>query len=322
MIISTMTQIPEEPVSVVIPTVGRLDLLQESLPILLDDPATAEVILVLDNPRAEDALRTLAATDPRIRVDVLGFDRELPGEQTGRDIGALRARSDIVLCLDDDVMPTPGLVTGHAARQGKGPDLLVLGYMPVVVPIPSGKERVYQQGYERMCARYQQDPMEVMRSLWGGNFSLRRRHWMRAMQLERVPLEYHADRELGLVLLRLGLRGVFARELRAEHRYRRHAMAVLPEARASALDLLRLNLAYPELVPPPARSRRWAIRILARAMHRPRIMLVVHAALLTVIRASAAVWAKAVEELAIKLLWRLEFDRTLSLADRPSPSGG
>ena len=151
---------------------------------------------------------------------------------------------------------------------------------------------------------------------------VRRRHWLQAIERERVPIEYHEDREFGLVLMELGLHGVFARELRAEHRYRREAAAAVREARASAIDQLRLHDAYPSVVQPPRRSRHLSIRAVAHAMRRRRAERLVRGMLLRTIRLAEAAGAGQSEELLIKLLWRLTFDRTLESALRPSwPQG-
>ena len=292
----------------VIPTVGRVELLEETLPVLLADPATAEVILVVDNPAAESSVAALADGE-RVRVTVPAGSGRLPADQGARDAGVRESRSEVVLSLDDDVVPKPGLVSGHASWHAEADNLVVLGYMPVVTPKPNGRERLYARTYEWMCGTFDEDPARVVDYLWGGNFSVRRRHWLQALEARRVPMSYHGDRELGLVLKGLGLEGVFDRSLSAEHRFRRDMSTVAYEATLSAMDLRRLSAAYPSAVDPPRPSRRAVARAVARAMEHDRIDSAVGSALTGVARVAAATRSRAVEEAAVRALWKLSFDR-------------
>ena len=101
--------------------------------------------------------------------------------QPARDFpGSERLAFDVILTLDDDVEPTPGLVTGHAVAHSQMDRVLVLGYMPVV-PIherghrSSAVARIYSESYERACTTFAGDPGAILLGLSGGHFSLRRR---------------------------------------------------------------------------------------------------------------------------------------------------
>ena len=87
--------------SVVVPTHGRSELLPVVLAPLLRDPATAEVVAVADGDDAAFALlETLARRHPRL----VAHRTDGAGENGARQAGIDRARSEVVVLLDDDVV--------------------------------------------------------------------------------------------------------------------------------------------------------------------------------------------------------------------------
>ena len=183
-----------------------------------------------------------------------------------REHGAKLAREEVILALDDDIIAAPGMVSGHARWHKMGSDLVVLGYMPVAPPPPGGRwsaaTRLYAEDYERACDAFDQAPDSALTGLWGGNFSVRREHWRRADELERVRLDsMHTDREFGLRLHQLGLRGRFDRRLRAFHHDERSATRLAEAARGSAVATVRFEQAGVVPPDPPIRSRyaRWIV---------------------------------------------------------------
>src|SRR5947199_7203226 len=109
--------------SVIVPTTGSRPLGRVLGP-LLDDEATAEVLVVLDTGAA-------VHLDGDGRVRLVHLPEGQSGESAARQTGLEAAREDVVVFLDDDVIPGPGLVSGHAARHGAETHRLVLGYMPI-----------------------------------------------------------------------------------------------------------------------------------------------------------------------------------------------
>jgi hypothetical protein len=154
-----------------------------------------------------------------------------------REAGARAADSEIVLFLDDDVLAEPGLVAGHAARHAEGGPDVVLGYMPVALPVrPSPEDfatRIYAREYEGRCAVYEQDQVSVLRELWAGNFSMRREACLAVgMPNPRYTARYHPDRDFGLRCLEAGLTGAFDSSLRAWHLHSRALPAFVRDARS------------------------------------------------------------------------------------------
>ncbi|MDX6388013.1 MAG: hypothetical protein QOD85_1815, partial [Gaiellaceae bacterium] len=196
-------------------------------------------------------------------------------------------------------------------REGKR--LLVLGYMPVQLPPRRGRDdfstRLYAEGYEERCSIYDEDPVSVLRELWGGNFSLRREH-LGALGVVGDS-HYHSDRELGNRLLEAGFVGEFDRSLRARHLHDRPLDAFSRDARSQGAGRLLVHQlheatlgplpenAFEEGLPPSARK-------LLRATRRPRFRQLVCSVLsLTVVAAGYARWWRG-QDLAAKFLRRVE----------------
>ena len=245
-------------VSVVIPTAGgRAALLERSIERLLEDPATQEVIVVIDatDEATERVVEAARERDRRVRrvpgPSLVGGPRNRG--QSARIAGAHAASSSVVLALDDDVGPLPGLVSGHLARHLEGADLVVVGYMPVV-PVADRRgamdatARLYSARYERACDRYERSGEAALR-LWSGNFSLRREHWLRAVAGDDEYPPYHDDLAFGLRLRDLGIHGVFDRNLVARHWYRRSARELLDDAIGSGVGMARVRALHPEFRP-------------------------------------------------------------------------
>jgi glycosyltransferase involved in cell wall biosynthesis len=232
-----MASPPIPSVTVVIPTHNRSD----RLAVLLDalEPEGQEIVVVA-NACEDDSLDFLEARAQR--NDLLKpVSMEAAGQLLAMQTGVELAQGEVVLLLDDDVIAEPGLVAGHAARHAAGDGLVVLGYMPAVVPQPrrAGAYPVdlYARAYERVCAEYERNPETILDGLWAGNVSMRRSDALRVGLVPDQPLVegygYHEDRDFGLRCAAAGLRGVFDRRLLAHHHYERDPDSFLRTSRNS-----------------------------------------------------------------------------------------
>jgi len=209
--------------SVVAPTYQRRQALERFVEPLLADDAVDELVMAVDG--SDDGsvqwLSDRAARDPRLVV------LDLPNRGAGatRQAGIEAASGDVVLLLDDDVIASPGLVTGHARHHLDGERKLVLGYMPnpweALPASRRGIARIYRRAYESHVARYLKDPLFVLHGFWGGNFSMARRDFLE-VGMERLAVKRgQDDREFGIRCLKAGIRGVFDPSLSATHEYSR-----------------------------------------------------------------------------------------------------
>jgi len=253
-------------VSVVIPSIGR-DVLAEVVAQALAQGA-GEVVVVAD-AHPEVVARVLAdarlTEDPRLRVLRGPGQGAAPARQCGVDA----VTGDVVLLLDDDVVPGPALLAGHRRAHAAGPDRVVVGYMPVAPDLIASRVTavIYSNDYEAECRMLDADPSRVLYQLWAGNVSMRR------TDCERVPQAVDTfmglsreDEEFGFRCLRAGLVGVFDRSLVAVHYHDRPVAAFLACARAQSEASRHLHDLYPDLVAigDPAAglpmAARWVVR--------------------------------------------------------------
>ena len=236
-------------ISVVVPSVGRgalAEIVRRSL-----EQGALEVVVVADaNPEAVSRVLDLwlASGDARVRM-VAGPGR---GVALARQRGVEAAQGDLVVLLDDDVVPEPGLLDGHRRVHAAGPNRVVIGYLPVAPEIVarSVAASIYSSDYEAECREWEDDPSRVLLSLWAGNYSMRSEDCARVSQADGSFLNsLLEDEEFGLRCRAGGFEGVFDRSLASTHHYERPVAAFLKSARAQALASRQLHEMYPDLAP-------------------------------------------------------------------------
>ena len=236
-------------VSVVVPSVGR-GVLADIVGRVLEQDAL-EVIVVADaNPDVVRSVLTpwLATGEERVRM-VSGPGR---GVALARQAGVEAAHGDVVLLLDDDVVPEPGLLEGHRRVHAAGPHRVAVGYLPVAPEIVarSVAASIYAGDYESECKELDDDPSRVLLQLWAGNYSIRSEDCIRVPQADSSFLNsLLEDEEFGFRCHVGGLVGVFDRSLAATHHYERPVSKFLESSRAQALASRRLHEMYPDLAP-------------------------------------------------------------------------
>jgi glycosyltransferase involved in cell wall biosynthesis len=224
--------------AVVMPTYHRGAGLSEIIAPLLADPFPREIIVVVDgcDDGSIELLEERARADSRLKPVWISNS----GEMGAREAGIKLASAEIVILLDDDVLTRPGLSRKHAAWHGKDQRLVVLGYMPTVLPAARTAScfatYLYEYEYEKRCKRYEAEPEAILRNLWAGNVSMKRSDALAVgLASSEFSARYHPDREFGLRCLKAGLVGVFDRRIEAEHRYQRDLDAFRRDARAQGV---------------------------------------------------------------------------------------
>ncbi len=264
-------------VSVVVPTYGGAHRLATVLAPVLADPATAELIVVVDGSRdgSMEVLAALARTDSRVKATF----QENAGAGAARQAGADRAGCAQVLLLDDDVLAGPGLVTGHLRVAAQHPGCVVVGSMPVRLPPPGSRlaatTSLYAREYDACTDAYRREPHRLLEHLWTGNVSMPREVALRVGlgDPEMADLFPFEDRELGLRLRALDTCARYAPELRAEHLHTRSLRRFQDDARRQGRAMHVLATRHPDVVPPPTPQalHGWLpgpLRLLLTAVHR------------------------------------------------------
>ena len=194
-------------VSVVMPTYNRLRSLQRALQGLAEQTRLErpiEVIVVSDGS-TDGTDSYLASAEPPLPI--VTFSQENAGPAAARNRGVDAATGELVLFLDDDVVPTPGLVAAHLRDHDQADDdLVVIGPMNTppdhdISPWVQWEQNMLAKQYEAMDRGvYAATP----RQFYTGNASVARRHVIAAggfdtafRRAEDVELAYRlADRGL------------------------------------------------------------------------------------------------------------------------------
>ncbi|WP_228430962.1 glycosyltransferase family 2 protein [Baekduia soli] len=226
--------------SVVVPTHQRRDQLDAVLDELLANVAPAELVIVDDGSTdgTAEMLAARAAREPRLRP----IAQANQGAGAARLAGVRHARGEVVVLLDDDVVPAPGVVARHAVRHAADPSLVLVGYMPVAAgprDARSYPREAYARTYEAHVRGWEEAPGSVLGSLWAGHLSVRRDAYLAvAPQLEQDVASYHTDLLLGLRLEAAGLHGEFDRTLTSVHHYVRSPEGFVRDAASSGRGLV------------------------------------------------------------------------------------
>lgn len=198
-------------VSVIVPTVGRPGVLSRVLAAL---PRTgdAEIVVVDDSPGGQLG-GTFAGAD---RVVSTGGR----GAAAARNAGARVAAAPVLLFLDDDLVPRPGLLDAHLARHAAGDRLVVLG--------PS-RPRPRSPGMAALVAALWWDQeLELLataahvpfRGMLSGNMSIRREVFTGIGGFdERFARLRREDWLFGLAAHRAGLTITYAGDAVADHEF-------------------------------------------------------------------------------------------------------
>ena len=131
----------EVSLSIVIPTRGRLALLQKCVASIFaaELPENIELVVVCNgsDPITEDYLRALSESDPRVHL--MELKEGSPAE--ARNAALARVRGQIVYFLDDDVTIAPDLFTRTLETFAARPDVDVIGGPNLTPPDSSLFER-------------------------------------------------------------------------------------------------------------------------------------------------------------------------------------
>jgi glycosyltransferase involved in cell wall biosynthesis len=236
-------------VSVVIPAFNRRQSLGKVISPLLDDPTTGEIVVVIDGSSdgSFEFLNDWSSSEPRIHP----IYQENTGQALAMRRGIHEASFDVVLLLDDDVEAGAGLVTGHARLHSGSDHLVVLGYMPVVLPSRriggQAASFIYAEEYELACTIYESDRTEIFPHFWGGNMSIRRGDALMLGDENEVRLEYHRDLRFGLQCEAAGLTALFDRSLASRHWHERSLRSFAVDGGRCGKDRGELISEFPEL---------------------------------------------------------------------------
>lgn len=209
-----------------------------------------EVIVVLDGP--DPATRQAIATaQPPFTVTVVEQDHA--GAAQARNRGAAAARSPLLLLLDDDMSAAPGLLSAHLRCHERHPGGVVIGCFTQaraghrVDLLADGADAWWADHFARLALPGHRFSF---RDFCTGNVSL---PLARFVDAGGFSSEFkHAageDYELGIRLLRRGVRFRFALDALSVHRYAASWTKSLERAREEGRGHVIIARLHPEVFP-------------------------------------------------------------------------
>lgn len=212
-------------VSVVIPTLDRTDVLEQTLARLAQQTPPGdgfEVIVVANGSPAATAALVRGATE-KFPVPLRLLEEPRPGPASARNRGAEAARGSILLFLGDDMLPaTSGLVRGHAEAHERYADPLcaILGHATwdPREPITPFMHWLENGGPQFSYGDIAPGPVMTQRYFYTANISLSTQTFLEAGGFdERFPYAAVEDIELGARLESLGVTLVYEPQLVVHH---------------------------------------------------------------------------------------------------------
>ena len=191
--------------SVVVATFNRLPALVRLLGELgaQSAPPDGYEIVVVDDGSARPVRERLESLELPCALTVLSQPNS--GAASARHRGALAARGDLLVLVDDDMQVGPDFVAEHLARHPPGTRRAVLG---AVVPDDYGAMPLFERWHARMIGDLIQALERGRRprgnDLYSGNVSLRRADYLAVGGFD-CSLKRCEDEELGLRLERAGV---------------------------------------------------------------------------------------------------------------------
>jgi glycosyltransferase involved in cell wall biosynthesis len=194
-------------VSVIIPTFNRPAPLRRLLAQLDAQtlPGTDFEVIVVDDGSTPDVAQSLADLSSRMTLRV--FRQENAGAAAARHAGALAARANLLVMLDDDMQVAPDFLEQHLEAHSRGGRVVVLGRIradPALRGVPLF-ERWHAHLLDRKADAVREGEMQLRGTLlFTGNVSLRRDDYLAVGGFD-VSLRQSEDIELGMRLEKLGI---------------------------------------------------------------------------------------------------------------------
>jgi GT2 family glycosyltransferase len=204
-------------ISIIIPTYNRcanLERLLRALDRACHRRSRFEVVVVVDGAtdRTVDMLGRLRVDYP-LRV----VAQANSGPAAARNRGIAEASGELLLFIDDDVIPVDDLIERHLEIHRRDPDAVVIGSLTA----PAGAATPWARWEANALGRHfraieRGDKPVTARHFYTGNASVRRHHVRRVGGFDEA-FRRGEDAELGYRLGELGLRFSFAAAASVEH---------------------------------------------------------------------------------------------------------
>lgn len=227
-------------ISVVIPTQNRADLLRQTLSALgrqTVHPDAYDLVLVADG--CTDGTASLAG-DIKLPYRITFIEQPALGAAAARNRGAERATAPLLLLLDDDKEPAPGLIAAHLKAHESQPGRVVLGSYPTPAGIAGNdpyaiRAKQWWDSYFAEIGR--PEHRFTFKDFCSGNVSLSAELFRSTGGFDEGTIRSGAeDYEFGARLLARGVRFLYLPEALTVHKERRTYDAALRRARSEGYN--------------------------------------------------------------------------------------
>lgn len=214
--------------SVIVPTYNRREIFERTLNALLNQTVSSDAfeIIVVDDCSPDDTeafMKGKVESTPN-----LAYIRhtENQGRAVTRNDGIVAARGDLVVFLDDDIVPEPDFVEAHNQYHMQYGDehIAVMGNVRYASEVIAGSNflKYLQSRYLGFRSPNQRSAIDysnlLPRFLGTGNCSMRRVDLIKVGMLD-TDFRYYGgeDEYLGYCLYKAGIRIIFGERTRSEH---------------------------------------------------------------------------------------------------------
>jgi len=186
-------------ISVVIPSYLRESVLVDTVRHVVRQLGAGDEILVIDQSPTHEPGTESALADFELSERVRWYRKSRPSICEAMNVGALLARNEVVLFLDDDVVPAPGLLEVHREVLGRNDDLHAVNGQVLQPWHGAARDEVddFELGFDFAYAK----EAEVV-ALATGNLAVRRGVFLAAGGMDEnfAGGAYRCDADLGFRL--------------------------------------------------------------------------------------------------------------------------
>ena len=209
-------------VSVIIPTFQRRESVVASLRALTAQilPAVEFEVIVSIDGSSDGTQEALDSLSTPFNLRVIWHPNR--GRAYACNVGIRLARCEILVILDDDMEPSPGLLAAHLSAHVNATRLGVVGAVPIRLNSTSAPvTRYIGEKFNRHLANLaRQGDIVELREFYSGNFSIRREVLLEIGMFDEAFRVYgNEDLELSLRLRRAGVRLIYDAEAVAQQHY-------------------------------------------------------------------------------------------------------
>lgn len=187
--------------TVAIPTYNRESVLTQTLAHLMAQTPPPDEIVVVDQTAVHEAETERRLARLQAEGSIVLIKQTEPSLTRAMNTALAAASNDVVLFVDDDIVPEPGLIAAHLDAHRREKDTLVAGR--IIQPWQEGKDLA---GIETF--HFAQSKPAWIREFMGGNFSLARSHALEIGGFDEnfVRVAYRFEAEFAWRWIRAGRR--------------------------------------------------------------------------------------------------------------------